>query len=434
MLIDFTVENFRSIKEPATLSAIAHTGREAEHTESKADRRHILPDRVIAPTFPVAGRGFELLPVLGIFGANASGKSNVLKALHTLLFLMQAGNWEKQLLGLHLPVFRFDEKTQQTPTRFRIRQTFQDCIYTYSLAMLQERVVEEILEYIPAAPKRRTNKLLFSRIWNAKTDKYDWKNGDEFVGSHTRLEEVLQEHQLFFALVNSLMIGVMRPLHKGLRHYWPGIGFGWEGFDLDLTRSEIGRFQPDQPDQLNAVTEILRRFDTGIHRLELRRKMGDFDKDAFDLFAWHKTPVGETSLPFHEESAGTQHLFVLAYKMLNTFYFGNTMLIDELGSNIHPNITREIIRLFQSETTNPKRAQLIFTSHDNTLQQRNLLRRDQIWFTAKQGDGNTDLYPLTDFKPRNDLAIEKAYLDGRFGAVPILPDTEELLPELEPAR
>lgn len=105
--------------------------------------------------------------------------------------------------------------------------------------------------------------------------------------------------------------------------------------------------------------------------------------------------------------------------------------MDELGSNIHPNITREIIRWFQSEKTNPKRAQLIFTSHDNTLQRANLLRRDQIWFTQKRADGSTELYPLSDFRPRNDLAIDKAYLEGRFGAVPILPDEEGMLQSAE---
>jgi len=89
------------------------------------------------------------------------------------------------------------------------------------------------------------------------------------------------------------------------------------------------------------------------------------------------------------------------------------------------------VRLFQSPVTNPKRAQLVFTSHDTTLQQRNLLRRDQIWFTEKRPDGGTELYPLTDFKPSSGMAIDKSYLDGRFGAVPILPDTEDLLPLLE---
>ncbi|HEY6330918.1 MAG TPA: ATP-binding protein, partial [Blastocatellia bacterium] len=87
--------------------------------------------------------------------------------------------------------------------------------------------------------------------------------------------------------------------------------------------------------------------------------------------------------------------------------------------------------LFQSEKTNPKHAQLIFNSHDNTLQRGNLLRRDQIWFTEKRDDASTDLYPLTDFRPRNDLALDKAYLDGRFGAVPIMPSDDELAAALK---
>jgi AAA15 family ATPase/GTPase len=101
---------------------------------------------------------------------------------------------------------------------------------------------------------------------------------------------------------------------------------------------------------------------------------------------------------------------------------------DELGSNIHPNIVREIIKLFQDSKTNPHRTQLIFTSHDNTLQRNNLLRRDQIWFTQKRPDQSTELYSLSDFKVRNDLAIDKAYLDGRFGAVPFISDEDDFMP------
>ena len=99
-------------------------------------------------------------------------------------------------------------------------------------------------------------------------------------------------------------------------------------------------------------------------------------------------------------------------------------MVDELGSNIHPSITREMIKLFQSPKTNPKRTQLIFTTHDNTLQRNNLLRRDQIWFTQKRPDQSTELYPLSDFNVRNDLAIDKAYLDGRFGAVPFISEED----------
>ncbi|WP_375495376.1 ATP/GTP-binding protein [uncultured Nostoc sp.] len=130
---------------------------------------------------------------------------------------------------------------------------------------------------------------------------------------------------------------------------------------------------------------------------------------------------------FDEESLGTQRLFSLVFLIVVVMNIGGLIIVDELGTNIHPNIVRSIIRIFQNPKTNPKNAQLILTSHDNTLQRNNLLRRDQIWFTQKRSDQSTELYPLTDFHVRNDLAIDKAYLDGRFGAVPFLPSEEEMI-------
>lgn len=437
MLIDFTVENFRSIKEPVTLSAIAHPSREVEVLENSAARRRIKPDSSIARAFPVEGRGFELLPVLGIFGANASGKSNVLLALDTLFSLIRIGVSGKDHLLWKLPPFRFDETTPQQPTVFRLREVHQKNIYTYSLVLSQDRVLEELLEYVPALPKRKSVRLLFSRKWDEKLGEHIWKNGDDFSGPHTQSEASLQEHELFLTLlVNSPEVPLIGPITGGIRTRWPGLGFGSEESDHDLALNLLNvDFNYDnQHDWLDRVSTILCRFDTGIDHLEMRKRQDDKKETSLFLTAWHKTATGTKALPFHEESVGTQRLFALAYKMLDAFLYGTTMLIDELGSNIHPNITREIIRQFQSSKSNPKRAQLIFTSHDNTLQQRNLLRRDQIWFTAKREDGSTELYPLTDFKPRNDLAVDKAYLDGRFGAVPVLPDEDELLAGLEMAR
>ncbi len=432
MLIDFTVENFRSIKEPVTLSAIANSSREVDYSDNSAIRRRIKPDKMTAPTFTVEGRGFDLLPVIGIFGANASGKSNVLMALDMLLFLINLGSSEKHYLNYYLPPFRFDEATLQKPTCFRLRETHKGNIYTYSLTIDQDRVLNETLEYIAALSKRKTNKLLFSREWDAKSRKHIWKNGDDFVGPHTQLEQSLQEHELFMTLLfNRLEVAVIQPFSDSITGHWPGVGFGREQADHDLATYLMGKYRPDR---IKDISKLLCRFDTGITDLEMRKRQNESNQDAFDLFTIHKTSTGLVRLPFSEESAGTQRLFVLAYKMLDSFFKGSTMLVDELGSNIHPNITREIIKQFQSPKSNPKRAQLIFTSHDNTLQQRTLLRRDQIWFTAKRDDGSTELYPLTDFKPRNDLAIDKAYLDGRFGAVPVLPDEGDLLAGLEVAR
>ena len=435
MLIDFTVENFRSIKEPVTLSAIAHPSRDAELSENSITRRHIKADSLIAPAFPMEGRGFELLPVLGIFGANASGKSNVLKALETLLAIIGTRGSTREYLAWQLHPFKFDTATPQKPTIFRLREARDGNIYTYSLTLRQDRVLEETLEYIPAFPKRKSSKLLFLRRWDENLKEYVWENGSDFAGPHIQLEASLQAHEIFLSLfIRRLVVAVIEPFIESIDLHWPGLGFGSEEDDYDLTLRLINHLeQSKQHGWLGRVSEILCRFDTGIDRLEMKSRFGN-NEDSLHLIAWHKTAVGMKALPFDEESVGTQRLFVLAFKMLDAFSGGYTMLVDELGSNIHPNITREIIKLFQSPKSNPKRAQLIFTSHDNTLQQRNLLRRDQIWFTAKRDDGSTELYPLTDFKPRNDLAIDKAYLDGRFGAVPVLPDEDELLAGLEMAR
>jgi AAA15 family ATPase/GTPase len=174
----------------------------------------------------------------------------------------------------------------------------------------------------------------------------------------------------------------------------------------------------------------LLKFDTGLSDIEIKRSESS-EHDYFQVYALHRTEDGEVRWLFEDESMGTQHLFRISFSIQFAILFGDLLIIDELGSNIHPNITRAIVRLFQNPKTNPKRAQLIFTSHDNTLQRNNLLRRDQIWFTQKRADQSTELYPLSDFKVRNDLAIDKAYLDGRFMAVPFIPDEEELISTLE---
>lgn len=429
MFIDFTIENYRSIKEPVTLSAIAQATKETEGTPGDSGRRRIRPDNEIAPSFPVEGRGFGVLPVLGIFGANASGKSNVLRALDELFFLVSVGASTKHHLAYAVQPYKLDLKTSREPTRFGLRVTSAGHIYTYSLAVNQERVVQEKLEYIPATARRRANRLLFSRAWNPEHNVFTWKNGEDFLGPHTQLESRLQEHEpLITLLVNRLQVPIIKPFGETWAGQWPGVGLGQEDFDHDLVTSLMGKYWPER--QL-LVSEMVRRFDTGISRIEMVKSQTQDGPEAFSVFAWHPTDAGEVRLPFQEESIGTQRLFVLIYKMLDTFHYGTTMLVDELGFNIHPLITREIVRLFQSPKTNPKRAQLIFTSHDNTLQQRNLLRRDQIWFTQKQTNGSTELYPLTDFKPRNDIAIDKSYLDGRFQAIPFLPDTEDIIPASE---
>ena len=406
MLIDFTVENFRSLKDAATLSAVAQTGR-AGNGEEKT-----------APAFAVSGRDFELLPVLGMFGANASGKSNVLAALETMLSLMA----EEMTTLETIKPFRLSEVTATSPTQFRLRLALNSIIFTYTLSLTPQRILEERLDQMRPASKR--NSLLFSRNWDERTQRYVWKNGEEF-GVYRQLQESIKQSETFLCLITARFnVDVLHALSLWLKSRWSGQG--QEVFDHTVS---VWKFADSNLKAKKRVVQMIRQFDIGLSDIELDApRMSGF---GLKLIAVHQSGGNPVRWSFDEESLGTQRLFGLISKVVSCLDTGTLMLEDELGSNIHPHISEEIVRLFQNPVTNPKRAQLVFSSHDTTLQQQNLLRRDQIWFTEKRPDGGTELYPLTDFKTPRDLAIDKAYLDGRFGAVPILPDTEDLLPLLE---
>jgi AAA15 family ATPase/GTPase len=122
-----------------------------------------------------------------------------------------------------------------------------------------------------------------------------------------------------------------------------------------------------------------------------------------------------------QESAGTQALFMTAGAWLNVLRNGEVLLFDEIDTSLHPLLTRFLVQQFHSEETNPNHAQLIFSTHDTTLLSQAIFRRDQVWFVEKGDDNATRLFPLTDFKPRNDEALERSYLRGRYGALPVLP-------------
>lgn len=426
MLVDFTVENYRSIKDPVTLSAVAQHPRQSIQSDK---RRRGKADHEITSGHRVEEWDVELLPVLAIFGANASGKSNVIQALDYLLILM---SHSRQGLSGFLSIFRYiepapfrlDKDWSKKPTRFELRTLFGNAIYTYSLTLTQNRILSESLEYTLSETKR--SRRLFQRIWNEKTEKTMWKNGRDFAGSHTQLQKNVRDSEVFMSLLLQLEIEVIEPLQTWLKVRWHGVGLGHEEFDI-LSIMTIQEASLPTTSKINQeVLRMIKKFDTGISGISILKKEGDrFD---FSIHALHETNDGsQIKWPFSEESLGTQRLFNLAYRIVLAFRAGGLTIVDELGTNIHPNIVRSIVKMFQNSKVNPRHAQLIFTSHDNTLQKNKLLRRDQIWFTQKRSDQSTELYPLTDFPVRTDLAVDKAYLDGRFGAVPFLPSEEEMI-------
>jgi len=431
MLVDFTVENYRSIKEPVTLSAVAQK-QSARKTSATSKRKGIKSDHEIAPGYHVEGWDMEILPVLAIFGANASGKSNVIQALEYLLLMMDRGIQETKAFGVHkafnyakLDPFKLDSISVKQPTKFELRTLFNNNIYTYSLEINQHHVISEKLDYALHTTKR--TRRLFHRQWDDNTNKFIWKTGDDFVGPHNQLKQSIKDNDLFISALIKLEIPIIKELFEWVKDKWPGLHLGNENIEMKAIKGVMQNINIYSDNLIMAESlKIIQKFDTGLSRIEIKKKSEE--EFEYNIYAVHQTHEGnEISWTLDEESLGTQRLFILAYRIVISMTLGKLAILDELGTNIHPNIVQYIIKMFQNPKVNPLNAQLIFTSHDNTLQRNNLLRRDQIWFTQKRPDHSTELYPLTDFHVRNDLAIDKAYLDGRFGAVPFLPSDEEMI-------
>lgn len=420
MLIDFTVENYRSIKEPVTLSAIAQPGRATPRSGDGARRRRVKADDEIAPAFAVEGRDFELLPALGVFGANASGKSNVIDALDHFLFFITYGVTDQDEGLQRFVPFLLDADTATAPSRFRLRVALEQVIYTYALCLDQKRIVSETLQQ--SLPHPRRTGLVYERRWDESTQQLTWKREPRFAWSRAEARQKVSSQQSFMSyLVNGEQPEEINALWQWLMHRWPGTVL--RGRDLD--EALIGEVKKRDPRMVMRAANLLRLLDTGVTDMRMVHPDDEF-------WVTHRTKTGDVNWPLREESLGTQSLVGLIFRIINALDTNTPVLVDELGSNVHPNITSDIVRLFQSRKTNPKRAQLLFTSHDNTLLSGSLLRRDQVWFTQKRLDGSTELYPLTAFRPRNDLALDRAYLDGRLEAVPILPRTEDLLEGVMP--
>lgn len=421
MLIDFTVGNYRSIREPVTLSAVEAARGPGKTRQGTGRRARIKPDNEIAPAEPIPGRGIALLPVLGIFGPNESGKTNLLRALDDLLWLMTVRPARHGPLRDRISPFGLDRTSAASPTNFRLRVAEGGRAYTYALAVDRRRVNGETLTFSP--PGAGEDIPLFERRGAAASP--SWQISERLTMRWGEIHSGCQPSETLMSRLNEYERDPdVGPLCEWIRRSERGVSRGYEGI-----KRRIAAFWTDeQPDLARPeFLRFLRGFDTTIVDLQARKALRGHDPD-YSVIVYHDTAEGRIGWPLEEESLGTQRLFEMAPKILWTLRHGTLALFDELGSNLHPHLTERIVRLFQSAETNPRRGQLIFTSHDNTLLQGQLLRRDQVWLTEKRRDGSTDLYSLSDFRPRNDLVLDKAYLDGRFGAVPVLPAEADMIP------
>lgn len=233
MLVDFTVENYRSIKEPVTLSAVAQK-QKTRQTSQSSKRKRVKSDDEIAPGYHLEGWDIELLPVLAIFGANASGKSNVIQALDYLLLIMAHGtqevvNFQRAFKYAKLDPFKLDSISARSPTKFELRTTFNNVIYTYSLIINQNHIISENLEYSLNTTKR--TRRLFHRQWDERSKKNIWKTGDDFAGPHNQLQQSIRENELFISTLFKLKVDIIQPFINWVTNRCIGINLAQEDID-----------------------------------------------------------------------------------------------------------------------------------------------------------------------------------------------------------
>lgn len=419
MLVEFRVRNFRSFRDEQVLSLVA--GRDATLNENCV----------------VEGR-LKLLKAVAIYGANASGKSNLIKALDKMrdIILESAGYKPTEELGI--TPFLLDSGSSQEPSMFEVTFYNEGVRYQYGFEASSKRIEEE---WLVAYPKGVAQKW-FERTFNSETSEYEWKYSTFLKGEKARLAEKTRDNALFLSVAaqwNHSQLGTVYEWFKNglrvvdsrrsLRPVTAGMLLDSEGNDEARSLSDL-------------VTCLLKEADLGIAGVSVKKKKVDVDAIHFpegvpsDVRArflkqleeqldvqmlHHRLDGGEDiRIPLEEESDGTQEFFKLIGPWIQACAVGITIFIDELEASLHPLLTRALVEMIQHPEANRHGAQLVFTSHDTTLQDQKLFRRDQIWFTEKGKNAATRLCPLSDYRPRRGEAIQKGYLSGRYGAVPML--------------
>lgn len=416
MLIRFSVENFLSFASKQTLDLTAVS---------------TCKERLEENTFDSGSE--SLLKSVVVYGANASGKSNLIHALH--FFCQFAITSSKDYVSAEeIPVIPFllNQWSQETPSKFEIEFIHQRKKYQYGFHATKQQVVREWLY--------EEGKLAFARAFDGVDDTIQvetiWKTAHG-------LEERTRKNALFLSVCAQFAV----PEAEKIVDYFANKLHVISGENPNIFRNFTCN-QVNSGEYRDDIIDFLRNADTHIVNLSIdkqeREATGLHNRNVFDIKSHHNIYdksgqiVGQVQLPFDSlESLGTKKAFALAGPIIDTLKTGSVLIIDELDSRLHPIFTRQIVKLFNSQKNNPLNAQLIFNTHDTNLlsyklfdEKRNkdeyMLRRDQIYFAEKDNSETTHIYSLIEFKKqdekkvRNDASFEKDYLNGIYGAIPYI--------------
>ena len=414
MLVEFRVKNFRSLRDEQVLSLVASKDKTLQDTHTVATGLKAAP---------------SLLRSAVVYGANASGKSNLIKALQYMrgvvaesATVIQPG----QTYGVQ--PFRLDAVSAKEPTEFEVTFILDGTRYQYGFSMTSQRIISEhLLVYKAFKPQR-----WFERQFDSETGKDVYEFGSGLKGAKNLWEGATRPNALFLSMAVQLNSEALRPV------------FDWFVNGLVIV-NEQSQLNPQMSIQMlkqaegrKRICDFLTAADISIADIEVvtRKVMGQ--AVHFDLVAGktevraeemedhqlrfsHVTENGKAVLDLMDESSGTRNLLFLAGPVMDILRKGQTLVIDELDTSLHTLLVRELVRLFHRPEINTGAAQLIFTTHDTSLLDApDLFRRDQIWLVEKETDQTSSLVSLSEFSPRKNEVLERGYLMGRYGAVPFL--------------
>jgi AAA15 family ATPase/GTPase len=433
MILNITLKNYRSFKDDTSFTMIAESSKSKEQN-------------VFIQSLAKGEDEIRLLNTALIYGANASGKTNLLRALYEIIGYIAKS---KPKAGENIPIydpFKFSSETKESPVEFSLEFVGKDSIkYKYELNFDKRNVIKEELTYWP----NNKQTLLLKRI--VSEDLNSLKHTGQ-LGSIFKSKEIEIFHNQ--ALLSKFGEDIPNEIISEVYIYISKIEVinACSSRRLSTLKKEILEKMVKNSSLLQKMNELIRFADTGLKSINISEINEDdlvLPKDIpdatrnkllndFKYFMTGNHPYyqnlqlskDDEELPFDQESHGTKTLFALGGRLLQAIEYGEVIFVDELETSLHPYLSKLLVSLFQNPRINKRNSQLIFTTHDITLLDRTLFRKDQVWFAEKNEYGATNLYSLQDFNDvREDTPFDKWYLAGKFGGIPNIKSLESLFVE-----
>ncbi len=411
MLIQFNFKNFKSFRDEATLDLSA-----AKMTE--------FSDRVVSEG------NDKILPLAAIYGANASGKSNIYNAFGYMAdYVIESfkyGDEEEKFEEYRPTPFLFDSASNDAESSFEVYFTIPgdkaEKTYNYGFCIDRHGVTEEWLN-VKAKTARK-----YASVFYRSTEEDTLDLSGLPKSSKDNIQVALEKQVLIVSLGAKLKVNKCKDIRDWfMANEFADFGDPFTNFFL-LRRLPKG-FVKDTSVQ-KKVIEYFASFDEHIKDFEIEKLPHDADskEETYKISSLHKKIDSDTfgAIPLSMESAGTLKMFALYPELQDVLEKGSVFFIDELNARLHPLLVRNFLLTFLNPEINTKHAQLIFTTHDTWQLSNQLLRRDEVWFTEKDEQGISKLYSLADFvdesgtRIRKDESYEKNYLIGKYGAIPTL--------------